>query len=77
MEGPHLDLGRVVLADELDESFAHLIRGLIREGHSAYRPWRKVAIRNKMGDPHGEHLRLPTAWTGEDLQGNLRRVLHS
>lgn len=71
MECAHLDLGGVVFADELHETLAHLVRSLVREGHRAQRPRRKIAVCNEMCYAHREDLGLATPGPSEDLQRNL------
>ena len=77
MEGAHLDLGGALLADELDEPLAHLVRSLIREGDGTNGPRGEIAVCDEVCNAHGEDLGLAAPGSCEDLERNLGWMLDS
>ena len=71
-EHPH-PLGAA--ADELDDARAHLVRRLVRERDREDREWRRVARREQVRDPAGEHPRLARTRARHDEE-RAAPVLH-
>ena len=67
VEGAHEDAR--VAADQVEGAFAHLVRGLVGEGHRRDPPGLDFPLGDQPGDPAGDDARLPRSSAGDHELG--------
>ena len=58
MEGAHPNLRGLLWPQELSETLAHLVRGLVGERHGAYRVWGDLVVEDEVRDARRKDLIL-------------------
>ena len=76
MERAHLDLPHLVFAEQLPEPLLHLEGRLVREGDGTYGRRCHAMFRDEVRNARGQYFGLSASWACEDLERDVRRVLH-